>query len=148
MPSYTGNYRSAVDDKGRLAIPAKLRRNGGEKFFLSIGFNGYLALYPESEWEEIGKNLSTQPFTFGAYRDFNRFLYATAQEVVPDPQGRILIPEDYLKEAGITGEAVVLGAARWMEIWSPARYKAFVARFKPKWEKAAEKIFSKNSKPA
>jgi len=140
MAGYTGNYKTAVDDKGRMAIPAKLRREGGEKFYLSPGFGDYLVLYPESEWEGITKNLSGQSFTKGAFRDFSRYFYANSQEVVPDAQGRILIPNEYLKEAGLTGEAVVLGVSRWMEIWNPARFKNFTARFKPKWDKVAEKI--------
>lgn len=140
MAGYTGNYRSALDDKGRLAIPAKLRKNGGERFYLSPGFGAYLVLYPEGEWEEITKNLSGQPFTKAVYRNFSRFLYSNTQEVTLDPQGRILIPENFLKEAGITKEAMVLGTGRWMEIWNPARHKVFNERFKPKWEKVAEKV--------
>jgi MraZ protein len=140
MAGYTGTYRTSVDDKGRLAIPARLRREGAEKLFLSPGFGAYLVLYPEAEWEEINKNLGGQSFTRGVYRDFSRFLYANTQEVAPDAQGRILIPESFLKEAGILGEAMVLGVARWMEIWSPARYQKFMAGFKPKWNQTAEKI--------
>src|SRR3990172_1944302 len=99
MAGYTGNYRTAVDDKGRMAVPAKLRKEGGEKFYLAPGFGDYLVLYPESEWEGIEKNLSGQSFTKGAFRDFSRYFYANSQEVVPDAQGRILIPNEYLKEA-------------------------------------------------
>lgn len=140
MAGFTGTYRSTVDDKGRLAIPARLRRETADKFFLSPGFGPYLVLYPEAEWEEINKNLGGQSFTRGVYRDFSRFLYANTQEVAPDGQGRILIPESFLKEVGISGEAMVLGVARWMEIWSPARYQKFVTGFKPKWNRTAEKI--------
>ena len=146
MLSYTGNYRSAVDDKGRIAIPVKLRKNGseGEKFYLSPGFGIYLVLYPEAEWGTITKNLSSQPFTWTDNRNFSRYLYANTQEIALDLQGRILIPQDYLQEASIVKEAVVLGVGRWIEIWNPARYKAFGVRFKPKWEKVAEKIFPRS----
>ena len=140
MAGYTGNYRTAVDDKGRLAIPARLRREGADKLFLSPGFGPYLVLYPEGEWEEITKNLRNQPFTRGDFRDFSRYLYGNSQEVAPDGQGRILIPENFLKEAGISGEATLIGVSRWIEIWSPARYQKFVTGFKPKWNKTAEKI--------
>ena len=109
---FYGEYTHGIDNKGRLILPARLREvakeNGVEKFFVTRGLDKCIFMFAEGEWrlqEARFKNLS---FTKGEARSFNRMFFSGAVEVLPDKQGRFIIPQ-YLKDfAGIKKDAVVI----------------------------------------
>lgn len=148
---YEGKFPAVLDDKNRLTLPAALRRTqppGNSKskslhnrFVLTRGFEGGLALYPAAEWMRIQDKLSEVSFTQREFRYFNRILHSEASEVVLDSQGRLPISKDHQELAGINRDAVVIGAGRWIEIWNPERYGKYIADFGMSWEDAAEKLF-------
>ena len=148
---YEGKFPVVLDDKNRLTLPAALRRTQPpvkskskkmtDRFVLTRGFEGGLALYPASEWMRIQEKLSDVSFTQRDFRYFNRILHSEAAEVVLDSQGRIPISKDHKELAGLNRDAVVIGAGRWIEIWNPRRYKKYLGEFGMSWEEAAEKLF-------
>jgi len=95
-------------------------------------------MFAESEWrlqEARFKNLS---FTKGEARSFNRMFFSGAVEVLPDRQGRFIIPQ-YLKDfAGIKKDAVVIGISNRIEIWETASWKEFFSKSSGEFEKTAE----------
>jgi MraZ protein len=151
LMGYEGRFLVVLDDKNRLTLPAALRRTQPrvksrskkmtDRFVLTRGFEGGLALYPASEWMRIQEKLSDVSFTQREFRYFNRILHSEAAEVVLDLQGRIPISKNHKELAGLSRDAVVIGAGRWIEIWNPRRYKKYLAEFGMSWEESAEKLF-------
>ncbi len=120
-----GEYRYNLDEKGRVVLPPKLRRQMGETVIVTRGFDGCIAVYSTKEWATVEKDLSRLPL---GRREFQRFVLAPAQDVDVDRQGRITLPEALRDYAGISKEVVIVGLVRRLEIWSEAHWKEAVAR--------------------
>ena len=135
-----GEYNHAIDAKKRLAIPAKLRKELGERAILTRGLDTCLFLYPLKEWEKMTEKLSTLPMGQGNTRSFIRLMMAGATEVEFDQLGRILIP-DYLKTyAGLTTRVVVAGVYNRLEIWNEERWNIYKAEVEKNTDMIAEKL--------
>ena len=122
---FTGEYRHTVDDKGRLAIPARFRAQLAEGAFVSRWIDGCLAIHTRSGWEALDARVSGLAITDAAARLFQRQIFAGALEAEIDRQGRILVPAYLREEAGLEGEAVVVGVRDHAEIWAPARWTEY-----------------------
>nr|MBN2277526.1 division/cell wall cluster transcriptional repressor MraZ [candidate division Zixibacteria bacterium] len=146
MVGYYGQYTVLMDDKGRIALPAKLRpevkdKKSSETFMLTKGLDGCLALYPQKQWELIQKRLDTLDFTSRNFRFFSRLLYSVAVPVKLDRQGRMLIPQHLQKEAGLDREILIIGSNRWLELWKPETYEQYLKQYGQSYEEVAEKLF-------
>ena len=120
---FLGRFENKLDDKGRLAMPAKFRPRLAEGFVVTRGFEGCLTLYPLTEWQQLAEALGRFPVTDQKARSLRRVLFAQAADMELDKQGRILIPE-YLREAaGLTNEVVVAGMDGYIEIWDSTRWQ-------------------------
>lgn len=150
VSGFLGQYHTTMDEKGRFALPAKLRNVLGPgkkplldgKPVLTKGLEGCLALYPESEWTEMQNRLSTIPFTRKDFRSFSRRFYSSACIVSPDRNGRILIPSHLITEANLKKELLVIGVNRWIEIWNPERFEYYQKQFAGEYEETAERLFT------
>lgn len=142
---FYGEFAHIIDQKGRIILPAKfreiLKKKGIKKLYLTRGLDRCLFLFTEDEWhaqEEKFKNLS---FTHQEARRFNRLYFSGAQEVIPDSQGRILIPQ-YLKDfAELEKDIVIIGVSNRIEIWSKQLWKEFYENSRPYFEETAEKLW-------
>ena len=115
---FIGEYTYSIDDKKRLAIPAKFRQLLGKKAVITRGLDQCLFLYPLKEWENLAKKLSQLPLSQADARGFARVMLSGAMEVNIDNLGRILIP-DYLKGyAQLQKKVVIAGVFNRIEIWS------------------------------
>ena len=85
----TGTYEHAIDAKGRLFIPAKLREELGVSFYLAMGVDACLAIYPQATWDRFTEKFASLPMSQSKAM---RPLFANAAKCEPDAQGRILIP--------------------------------------------------------
>ncbi|MCC6350616.1 MAG: division/cell wall cluster transcriptional repressor MraZ [Candidatus Eisenbacteria bacterium] len=122
----TENY--SIDDKGRLVIPASLRKVTGRKqplknFVLVFGLGGCLWLFSEDGWTKFEERLYQLSVGTRKQRDFARAFLLGASKVTVDKQGRISIPSSLLNRAGLGREAVLHGQVGRLEIWSPERFK-------------------------
>ena len=150
MSGFYGQYQTTMDDKGRFALPAKLRSVSGTNkkplldgnLIITKGLEGCLTLYPESEWSEIQNRLSSLNFTKRDYRYFGRRFYSSAAIVSPDRNGRILVPSHLIKEASLIKELLVIGVNRWVEIWNPERYQYYLEQYAGSYEEVAERLFT------
>jgi MraZ protein len=137
---FIGEYRHTLDDKGRIAIPAKLRYSkiGEDEFWVATkGFDRCLFLYPKYEWERIVKKINERlSFTKKEDRSFLRMFISPATEQAVDRQGRIAIPQSLREYAGIQKEVVTLGAVNRIEIWSEENWN----RYKEENEKSFDVI--------
>lgn len=86
--------------------------------------------------------LSSLNFTQKDYRFFSRRFYSLAGVVKPDRSGRILVPSQLVKEAGLVKDLTVIGVNRWIEIWNPERYRYYLEQFAGSYEEVAERLFS------
>ncbi len=118
-----GEYKHSIDAKGRLAIPAKLREELGEHFTVTKGLDGCLAVYPEAEWEGLEQRIRSMPMSKA--RDLQRFFFSAAFDAELDSQGRILLPANLRKYAGLTKETVVIGAFNHAEIWDAEKWAQY-----------------------
>ena len=117
-----GGYQHNIDKKGRVFIPAKLREELGEEFYIcrSIFGKRCLCVYSQEEWDKLVQQISTLPNTKS--NDVKRFLYDGTFTVGFDSQGRILIPANLREYAGIDKDVVSVGVLSRVEIWSKDRW--------------------------
>ena len=135
-----GEYQHTLDAKKRLAIPAKLRKELGERAILTRGLNNCLFIYPMQQWEKLTEKLSQLPVGQGNARSFLRLLFSGAVEVEFDQLGRILIP-DYLKNyAGLKQNAVIAGVYDRLEVWDEERWENYKMEVEKNTDMIAEKL--------
>ena len=117
----TGTYEHTIDAKGRLFIPAKLREELGDTFYLAVGVDACLAIYPLETWKRFTEKFASLPMSQSKAM---RPLFANAAKCELDAQGRIVIPQKLRKYAGLEKEAVIIGVNDRAEIWSADAWNA------------------------
>ncbi len=120
-----GEYTHSLDEKNRVSLPSKFRRELGRKVIVTHGLDTCLFLFSESEWKKFSEKLSGLSLVQRDKRKFSRFMLGGATEAGVDGAGRILIP-DFLKEfAGLKGKVVIAGIYSRVEIWSEKSWSAY-----------------------
>lgn len=114
----TGTYRHTIDAKGRLFIPAKLREELGESFYVTKEVDRCLVAYPEQAWHEIEQKMAALPRSKA--RNIQRMIFSCAERCEPDPQGRIILPMALREYASLDREVVIIGVSNRAEIWDAA----------------------------
>jgi MraZ protein len=123
-----GNYEHTLDDKSRLAIPAKFRDKLGDTVILTNGNGTCILGYPLAEWELIEEGLANLSAAQADEVAFLRFIYPRAVDCEIDKQGRILIPIPLREYAQIKDNVVILGMGKRFEIWSKENWQAEQAK--------------------
>ena len=121
MTSATGTYEHSLDAKGRLFIPAQLRKELGETLYLTMGVDACLALYPQESWDVFTEKFNSLPMS---QSKLMRPLFANAAKCEPDAQGRIVVPQKLRAYAGLDKDAVIIGVHNRAEIWSRDKWQA------------------------
>ncbi|MGW8317876.1 MAG: division/cell wall cluster transcriptional repressor MraZ [Candidatus Promineifilaceae bacterium] len=115
---FLGEFTHTIDDKGRLTIPAKFRGELAVGLVVTRGFDQNLMIFPLDGWQEMAERVLERPLGDESVRTFRRRVFSGAVDLVPDRQGRIVLPT-YLREfADIDGEVVVAGMYNYIEVWS------------------------------
>jgi MraZ protein len=131
-----GEHRHTLDEKRRLALPARLR-HGVRQFVLARGLEGCIALYTEAEWRKLLTKLEGLPVADKTHaRAFKRLLISGAILSDVDGQGRLLVPESLGRYAGIRRDVTVVGMDSRIELWSSERW----AQYRKRAERSAAKI--------
>jgi MraZ protein len=144
----TGTYPRAIDDKLRLALPKKLRDGlGGAEtaLYLAPGTDGSLSLFNETEFGKLAERLQNGSPHGKDVRDFSRLFFAQAQAVETDAQGRMRVPSELARLAGLEGEVVVVGVRDHVEIWNRLRWDAYLSSLQPAYDQIAERVFEPTS---
>ena len=141
---FYGEFKHTLDRKQRIIIPAKfreaLKEHYVERFFITRGLDKCLFMFAEDEWKVQEQKFKSMSFTKAESRKFNRLYFSGASEMIPDKQGRILIP-DYLRGyAEIKKEVYVIGVSNRIEIWSHELWEEYYAKSKDTFEDVAEKL--------
>ncbi len=129
---FRGRFEYSIDPKGRVNIPSsfreRLQESGQESFFLT-NFSDCLYAYAADDWARIEERLSHVSSTDRTKNLFVRSFFGGAVEVVPDKQGRILVPPSLRSYAGLEKEVVIVGLPNRFEIWSLARWQQEMVQF-------------------
>ena len=110
----TGEYQHALDNKGRIFIPAKLRDEIGQAAYVTLSMDRCLSVYSEESWNSLIQKVNALPFV---RQRKMRPLFAHAVRCELDAQGRILLPQNLRDWAGLQKNATVVGCNNHAEIW-------------------------------
>lgn len=129
---FRGRHEYTIDPKGRVNIPARFRdqlQESGQDTLVITNFSGCIYVFPADEWSRIEEKLSQQISSVDTTLNlFARFFLGAAVEVVPDKQGRILVPPSLRSYAGLEKDVVITGMLKRIEIWSAERWAAQAGR--------------------
>jgi MraZ protein len=136
-----------VDDKGRVNLPAKLRKyvspEVNDTFVITRGFERCLFVYPVDEWNRLEQNLRSLSSYNHDHRRFVRALLELASESQLDSQGRLSIPQELREYASIRSEVRVIGTLDKIELWDPAIYDEYKASHPDSYETIATRIMGR-----
>ena len=122
---FNGEYQYKVDEKGRVPLPPRFRRQLREGVVLSKGMGEKcIVVYPIREWKRLSDKLAEQAITGTNLRRLIRALHGSAFDTSFDGQGRVKLPDILREYAGIADTAIVVGANARVELWSEAGWKA------------------------
>jgi len=136
----TGEYQHVVDSKSRVLISNKLRNQidaeeHGSNFYLILGANGILCLYPEKYFEQIA--LAVAPGTTAPDEavTFERISFALASKVELDGQGRLLLNEKLRNRAGLKDNITLVGVRDHIELWNSENWEQYLSDHMAQYQK-------------
>ena len=123
-----GKFPAKLDEKNRLFVPAKLRAELGEDFYVTLGFNcgrRCLTVYTAADWARMSENFNNLSISQRA--GATSLIFTNASNCTPDKQFRFGLPQFLLDYAGISRDVLIVGRAGQAEIWNAEEYAAFEA---------------------
>jgi len=137
---FIGEYNHSIDNKKRLAIPSKFRKELGEKAILTRGLDNCLFLYPIQEWQKFSEKLGQLSMGQANTRSFARLMLAGAAEAGFDSLGRILIPDHLKNYAELKKKIIVAGVLNRLEIWDEEKWINYKKEIEKNTDAIAEKL--------
>ena len=128
----TGEYEHVIDSKSRVLISNKLRsqidsEEHGSNFYLVLGANGILCLYPEKYFERLALAIAPGTTAPDEAVAFERISFALAGKVELDKQGRLLLNERLRKRAGLKDQVTLVGVRDHIELWNSENWEQYLA---------------------
>jgi MraZ protein len=142
---FIGEYTHSVDDKKRLSVPVKFRKELGRRAVVTLGLNKCLALYPTKEWKSFAEKLSKLSMGKSEDRGFSRAMLSGAFEVDIDAIGRILIPDTLKEYAGLKEKVVLTGVFDRVELWDEEGWRGYKAGLVANTDRMAEELGSRGA---
>jgi MraZ protein len=137
---FLGRHAHNLDEKGRLAIPARFRDLLADGLVLTRGIDQCIAAYPRAAWDRLAEQVNALSMADRDARQFRRMVFAEAADVALDRQGRIMVPPELRRYAGIERETVIVGVHTSIEIWSPARWDEVSGQVEDSGEEIAARL--------
>lgn len=142
---YCGEIYTVLDDKNRISIPSRFRKTMEDQkhteFYMCRGFDGCLFIFPRQEWEKIRRQTREHPALNAGAVDLRRMLFGSVQEVTPDNQGRIPVPEHLRNYACLDKEAALVGADDHIELWNRAGWREYQRRQEAQFREMVSDFF-------
>lgn len=152
MQLLLGEFPVAIDDKGRLMLPASLCKQlpaaQRKKLVVNRGFETHLTLYPTNIWKRVTTELNKLNLYVRKNRDFIRRFHNGATELPVDGTNRILIPKPLLQYANITKDAVLVAFSDRIEMWSQTEYDKLMKDRDVDFAALAEDVMGKSKTEA
>jgi MraZ protein len=147
MSSFKGSFTYSIDNKGRINIPARLRKyvspEANDTFVITRGFEHCVFVYPLDEWTTLEQTIRQLSTTDPKHRYYMRMLLEKASESQLDGQFRIVIPKDLLDFAKIDNEVLIIGVLERIEVWDPKVYEEYQKTQSESYESVAHNVFQK-----
>ncbi len=137
---FIGEYNHSVDDKGRMAIPAKFRTKLKSGAVITKGLDNCLVIYPKAEWETLAEKLSSLPISQANTRAFSRLMLAGAMDIELDKQGRMIIPEYLRKFADLEKKVIIAGLYNRLEVWDETKWEGYRSETEEASSEIAEQL--------
>ena len=137
---FFGEFTHSFDAKGRLTLPAKYRESLETGVVITRGLDPCLWVIPRAGFMPLAQNIASLPFTDPNNRDFGRLMFSQATDLIPDKQGRVLVPQGLRNYANLDGEAIIIGLYNKLEIWNPAQWVEVQSRVEAHPQGIAEKL--------
>ena len=114
---FLGRFEHSVDNKGRVAVPARFRGELNGELVITRGNDRCLYLFTQEAWEPLAAKLNALPTGDADARNLRRAVFSAAEPVELDKQGRIMIPDHLRQYSGIDGNVFIIGLGTYVEIW-------------------------------
>ena len=125
---FRGQYEHAIDGKGRTSVPSRFREVLGaqeeSRLVLTTGLDECVVAYPMSEWVAFEERLATLPRFDRSVQRLRRIYVSSAVELEVDKLGRILIPANLRRHAGLERQALWAGMGSYLELWAKDRFES------------------------
>jgi MraZ protein len=135
-----GEYNHTLDDKNRMSLPVKFRKEMGKSVVVAPGLDNCLSIFTTKEWEKISSKLSDSSMLASDNRSFSRFMFGQAVIVDVDGNGRILIPENLKNRSGLGNKVIVIGVQNRAEIWNEKSWNDYKKVVDGQADALAEKL--------
>lgn len=139
---FLGEFEHSLDDRGRIAIPAKFRASLNSGLVITHGIDRCLLIWPMPEWQAVAQRFTQLPLMHADARRMHRLLFSGAVDIIPDRMGRIVMPSPLRAYAEIQDSAVIVGLLNRLEIWSPSNWQKERAAAEENSSQLAEHLFS------
>ncbi|MGE5401055.1 MAG: division/cell wall cluster transcriptional repressor MraZ [Ignavibacteriales bacterium] len=142
---FIGSFTYSIDAKGRVSIPAKLRKyvkpEANDTFIMTRGVEQCIVVYPLDQWKDLVENKLSNLNEFDRKEAmFLRSFLQRAAEDTLDSQSRLLVPQNLIEYAGIEKEVFILGAIKKIEIWNPVIYDNYLKAQPESFEQIAQEV--------
>ena len=135
-----GEYIHTLDEKKRVSLPVKFRKEVGKKIIITAGLDNCLWIFTLAQWKKISDKLSDFSMLQADNRSFNRYMFGSATEVEVDTIGRIHLPEFLVSRASLKTKIAVVGVQDRIEIWNEEAWKDYKAVVEKQADQLAEKL--------
>ncbi len=135
-----GEYIHTLDEKKRVSLPVKFRKEVGKKIIVTAGLDNCLWIFTLAQWKKISEKLSNFSMLQADNRSFNRYMFGSATEVEVDTIGRILLPEFLVTRANLKNKIAVVGVQDRVEIWNEENWKEYKGVVEKQADQLAEKL--------
>ncbi len=135
-----GEYIHTLDEKKRVSLPIKFRKEFGKKIIVTSGLDNCLWIFTLAQWKKISEKLSEFSMLQANNRSFNRYMFGSATEVEVDTIGRILLPEFLVIRANLKNKVAVIGVQDRVEIWNEESWTENKSMVEKRVDQLAEKL--------
>ena len=125
--AFFGKTPQMLDEKKRIAIPARWRDQFDAPAFLTASPDGCIAVYTKQDFEAASSDVLAVPASTKEGRDRRRRFFANTHDVAKDSAGRLLIPQPLIEHASLEKDVFVVGSGEWFEVWDRARWETYSA---------------------
>ena len=144
MPGFKGQETYSIDNKGRVNIPAKMRKaispEANDTFILTRGSDKCIVAYPMDQWRKYEERFANLNQYDEKDRYFLRMILSWSEEVEIDGQQRVSIPRRHRGFAGIEGKTTIVGRMDRIEFWNPEEFEKYLQEYNEPYEQVAASV--------
>jgi len=147
MTNLIGEFECKIDIKGRFMLPVGLKKQlppeVNDRFVINRGFEKCLTLYPQNVWKKISDEVNQLNLYNKKNRDFVRYFYRGASEMLMDSASRMLLPKQLMEYADIKKDLVLFAYSDRIEIWAKESYSSLITDEPENFSALAEEVMGR-----